>query len=339
MSAFAKNIKLVLPLVLVLSIVGCGHTTNVATPTTNATTSLTKATATATQTTTSKMTKVAGPATYIAASSLGLVDRNLYTYGDVDKKLADSLESVLKKYKNNISIACWSTDGSRAVLYNTKQTYFSACTIKMPVMYAYCKQIDAGKIDADKKLTYASRHYYGGSGEIRHQPYGTQYSTKYLIEKSLSVSDNVAYVMLLEEYGKDAMNATVEQLGCDSVAFSSGSKWAKQMNARDLMVVWSEVYKYFCSGSSNAKMLKDACTNTDFNYGTEKITEYDYSHKSGDNFGEFRAYHDAGIVWSDVPYVYVVLTRSEGTAYDRATVDASMEIVKEIMTNNEGGIK
>ena len=98
------------------------------------------------------------------------------------------------------------------------------------------------------------------------------------------------------------------------------------------MVVWSEIYKYFCSDSPNAKMLKDACTNTKFNYGTKRVTEYDYSHKSGDNFGEFRAYNDAGIVWAEVPYVYVVLTRSEGTQYDRNTVDPAMEIVKKIMT-------
>ena len=325
----AKIVSIALSIIVVLCSAGC--TNSPTHPTTNhgntTTTMITTTTKRTTNTTSSPKND-----TTISVVELGLVDKNLYIYGDANAKLANDLSNILKKYKNNISIACWSTDGSRAVIYNTQQTYFSACTIKMPVMYAYCKQIDAGNIDANKKLTYDARHYYGGSGEIRYQPYGTQYTTKHLIEKSLSISDNVAYVMLLEEYGKDAMNTIVKQLDCDSVAFSSGSKWAKNMNARDLMAVWSEVYKYFCSGSENAKMLKDACTNTDFNYGTERITEYDYSHKSGDNFGEFRAYHDAGIVWSDVPYVYVVLTRSEGAAYDRNTVDAAMELVKEIMT-------
>ena len=328
----AKIVSIALSIIVVLCSAGCTNspthpTTNQCHTPTTMTTSTTKRTTSTTKTTSPPKNNMT-----ISVVDLGLVDKNLYAYGDVNTKIANDLSNILKKYKNNISIACWRTDGSRAVLYNTEQTYFSACTIKMPVMYAYCKQMDAGNIDANKKLTYEARHYYGGSGEIRYQSYGTQYTTKHLIEKSISISDNVAYVMLLKEYGKDAMNTMVKQLDCDSVAFSSDSKWAKNMNARDLMVVWSEVYKYLCGNSENAKMLKDACTNTDFNYGTETITEYDYSHKSGDNFGEFRAYHDAGIVWSDVPYVYVVLTRSEGTAYDRNTVDAAMELVKEIMT-------
>ena len=268
----------------------------------------------------------------ISVHDLGLVDKNLYTYGNINKQLANQLKSILKNYDNNISIACWSTDGSRAVLYNTQQTYFSACTIKMPVMYAYCKQMDDGVIDPNEKLTYQKRHWHQGSGEIRYHAYGNQYTTQELVEKSLSISDNVAYKMLLERYGKEPLKQLAKQLDCESIVFSDGSKWAKNINARDLMVVWSDIYDYFCSDSTNAKMLKNACTNTKFNYGTKRLTEYDYSHKSGDNFGEFRAYHDAGIVWSDVPYVYVVLTHSEGTSYDSDTVDPAMEIINKIMT-------
>lgn len=268
----------------------------------------------------------------ISVYDLELIDKNLHTYGDIDKQLKNQLKSILKNYDNNISIACWSTDGSRAVLYNTQQTYFSACTIKMPVMYAYCKQMDDGVIDPNEKLTYQKRHWHQGSGEIRYHSYGNQYTTQELIEKSLSISDNVAYKMLLERYGKEPLKQLAKQLDCESIVFSEGSKWAKNINARDLMVVWSDIYDYFCSDSINAKMLKNACTNTKFNYGTKRLTEYDYSHKSGDNFGEYRAYHDAGIVWSDVPYVYVVLTRSEGTSYDRNTVDSAMKIINRIMT-------
>ena len=268
----------------------------------------------------------------IDVNSLGYVGKNLEAYGDVDEKLANELNTLLKKYSNNISIACWRVDGSRAVLYNTQQGFFSACTVKMPVMYGYCKEMDAGNINPNTTLTYESRHYYTGSGDIRYKPYGTKFTVKTLVEKSLSISDNVAYIMLLEKYGKELHNQNMKKLGCDSVAFSNGSKWAKEIKARDLMVVWSEIYKYFCSDSPNAKMLKDSCTNTKYNYGTKRVTEYDYSHKSGDNFGEFRAYNDAGIVWAEVPYVYVVLTRSEGTQYDRNTVDPAMEIVKKIMT-------
>lgn len=330
-----RKMKLVLPIVLALTLVGCSVTNGPDMQDNESTIASVKTTTTTKETATTKTTMPVDDDKYISASSLGLVDKNLYTYGDVDEKLADELEAILKNYNNNISIACWSTDGSKALLYNTEQTYFSACTIKMPVMYVYCKQIDEGVINPNEKLTYQQRHWHQGSGEIRYHAYGNKYTTQELIEKSLSISDNVAYKMLLERYGREPLKQLAKDLDCESICFSNGSKWSKNLNARDLMVVWSEIYNYFCSNSEAAKMLKDACTNTKFNYGTKTITEYDYSHKSGDNFGEFRAYHDAGIVWSDVPYVYVVLTRSEGTAYDRNVVDSAMEIVKEIMTDDK----
>jgi beta-lactamase class A len=260
------------------------------------------------------------------------VGQELYTSGNVDKNLSDELAFVLNDYGKNISIVCWSVDGSKVLEYNTKQSYFSACTVKMPVMYSYCKLADQGLLDINKELTYTAEHFYKGSGDIRYQPYGSKYTTAQLITKSLSISDNVAYVMLLDEYDKAPVNTLMNELGCNSIMLSSSSKWAKNIKAKDLAVVWSEIYNYFCSNSPNAKILKNACTNTPYNYGTKVITEYEYSHKSGNNYGEFCAYNDAGIVWSEVPYVYVVLTDSEGTQYDINTINSVMKIVNKIMT-------
>lgn len=320
-----KIIIYILIATILISLTGC-HTAQNLPPQITSTSTTTSTTVVSTTTTEPT------PTFYIAPSELKLVDKNLYTYGEVDKALADQLEQTLQSYNKNISIACWSTDGSKAILYNTKQTYFSACTIKMPLMYAYCQEIEKGNINLRTLHTYEPRHWHQGSGDIRYGAYYTQYTTKQLIQKSINISDNVAYKMLLEAYGKKPLEQLSKALNCKSLNLSPGGKWAKAINARDLAVVWSEIYNYFNTNSSTAKMLKDSCTNTKFNYGTKTITEYDYSHKSGDNFGEYRAYHDAGIVWSDVPYIYVVFTRSEGTTYDSNVVDTSMELVKEIMT-------
>ena len=282
-------------------------------------------------TTTSTISTTAHTTVTSAVKSNIDVGHELYVSGNVNKELANELSFVLDDYGKNISIVCWSVDGSKVVEYNTKQSYFSACTVKMPVMYSYCKLADAGLIDMNKELTYMSKHFYKGSGKIRYQPFGTKYTTAQLINESLSISDNVAYVMLLDAYGKVPVNTLMDELGCSSINLSSSGKWAKNIKAKDLATVWNEIYNYFCSDATNAELLKNACTNTPYNYGTLCITE-DYSHKSGDNFGEFCAYNDAGIVWSEVPYVYVVLTNSEGTQYDINTVNSAMKIVNKIMT-------
>lgn len=268
----------------------------------------------------------------IIPEDLEYTGKEIKTYGDVNQTLISELTSVLSKYNKNISIACWKTDGSMAVTYNTNQTYFSACTIKIPIMLYCCKLIDAGKISKDTQLTYQEKHYHGGSGKIRYQAYGTKYTVEYLINQGLSISDNVAYEMIVDYIGHEGFNAMLEELGCKSLIVPNYSIWASKAQVNDFVKVWEAVYNYFNKNTVGSNILKTACTNTPFNYGSRAIKEYEYSHKSGDNFGASCAYNDAGIIWSNTPYVYAIFTKSEGEYIDANTVDNAMKIINEIMT-------
>ena len=64
-------------------------------------------------------------------------------------------------------------------------------------MLSICKQIDAGVADESELLTYESKHYHKGSGQIKNSAYDTKYSIGTLIHESLNISDNVAYEMLI----------------------------------------------------------------------------------------------------------------------------------------------
>ena len=194
-----------------------------------------------------------------------------------------------------------------------------------------CKIIEENNIDINTTMTYQEKYYHGGSGDIRYQPYGTKYTLKELITKCLYISDNVAYEMLLDYFGLTEYNQMVKELGCDSLHLED--MWVTYTKAKDLAIIWQEVDKYFSTGSEMSKVLKNACTNSPYNYGTLKIDE-EYSHKSGDNTGTYAAYNDAGIVWDkENPYVYVVLTHSEGTWNDESAVNNAMGVVYDIMTS------
>ncbi|MBQ3543953.1 MAG: serine hydrolase [Lachnospiraceae bacterium] len=266
-------------------------------------------------------------------ASLQFHDKNVMVYGDINPNSEDviKLQQTLQSYNKNISLAVWRTDNAKALTYNTNQTYFSACTIKIAYVLACCKVIDNGYADENTMLTYQERHYHQGSGKIRKSEYGTSYSIKDLINLSLSISDNVAYKMLLEHFGLQTYNSIVKSLGCNSLIINR--MWGSRVNVNDYITLWNEVYNYFSSGAKMSEHLKNSCTNTPFNYGTKTLTNIDYSHKSGDNFGESAVYNDAGIVWGDNHYIYAVFTNSEGTSYDIQTVNTVMEMVHKIMTN------
>lgn len=271
----------------------------------------------------------AGP---IAPNSFGDHGKELIVYGDIDANdpRVISLRDTLLSYNKNISLAVWRKDGTRAISFNTSQTYFSACTIKIGFILNCCKIIDSGAVDENTLLTYEQKHYHKGSGKIKNSEFGSQYSIKTLINLCLSISDNVAYEMLSDYFGLSQYNAMIDALGCNSLRLKS--IWAYNVKVKDYIIIWNEVYNYFESGAKMSVYLKNACTNTPFNYGTETLAEgIDYSHKSGDNFGNSAVYNDAGIVWEDNAYIYAVFTNSEGTRYDIDTVNTAMDLVYQLM--------
>lgn len=265
------------------------------------------------------------------SSDLELIGQELKIYGTADTSLAEQLANALQGYNKNISLACWKTDGSLGIVYNTQQSYFSACTIKAPVMLYCCKLIDAGELNKDEVLTYEKRHYHGGSGKIRFNAYGSTYTVEELITLALSISDNVAYKMLVERIGRDGFNTMLTEYECPSLIVPSWSLWASYAQAQDFVKVWDKINQYFATNTLGAQILKNACTNTRFNYGSQAIPEYEYSHKSGENYGSNCAYNDAGIIWAETPYVYSVFTKSEGTHEDANTVDEVMRLVNSLM--------
>ena len=351
-----KIISAILVAVLLLGVVGCGNTninadsTKPIEPIESGTETLKPdgvQTSSTTLNTTTKAEKpmvtepvttepiITQPTYQFTPSDLEFGGKTLITYGDIDEELIKELEKVLKNYNKNISLSCWRTDGSLALTYNSNQTYFSACTIKMPVMLYCCKLIDEGKINKDTQLTYEEKHYHGGSGKIRYQAFGTKYTVEYLINQGLSISDNVAYKMIVDYIGHDGFNNMLKELGCDSISVPNWSIWASYVKTNDFIKVWDAVHKYFETNTLGAQILKTACTNTPFNYGSQAIKEYEYSHKSGDNFGTNCVYNDAGIIWAEVPYVYAVFTKSEGEWIDENTVDTAMKLVNQIMTKHK----
>ena len=267
---------------------------------------------------------------FISVDELEYVNKELKIYGNVDKELAAELEKILKDYNKNISVAAYSLDGEKALVYNSNQTYFSACTIKMPIMLYCCKQIDEGKIDKDTILTYEERHYHGGSGSIRYNAFGSKYSIETLITLGLSISDNVAYEMIVEYLGHDGFNAMMKELGCTSTIVPNWSIWASKAQVNDFIKIWREVYEYFETGSVGAEILKNACTNTKFAYGVNAL-DVDYSHKSGDNFPPNAVHNDAGIIWTGNDYLFAIFTNSEGNSYDNKVIGNTAKKIYEIM--------
>ncbi len=273
------------------------------------------------------------PEKLLDVSTLGTTGKDVIFAG-IDEAKAKEIDAILDGFGKNISLAVASKDGEKFILYNTEQQYFSACTIKIPWILYLCKGIDSGKYSKDTVLTYQQKHYHDGSGIIRKGNYGDTYTVEKLIHLCLSISDNVAYEMLVDMIDRNDFDQFTRDLGYQSFQLKSWSIWSSNSVVKDYVGIWNETYKYFETGTPGAVMMKNGCTNTYFAYGVETLKDSDYSHKSGDNFGSNCAYNDAGIVWAETPYMYAVFSKCEGTSQDIKNVNAVMTIVHELFGGN-----
>ena len=260
-------------------------------------------------------------------------DNVLLVYGDIDptdEETAEVLEQIrgmIRAYDKRVSFCAYALDGSRAITYNCEEQYFSACTIKTGFLLYCCLAIEQGLTSVDEVMYYQEKYYHGGSGKIKDSAYGTPYTLGYLIQQALTISDNVAYEMLSAYFGHTGYNQMIETLELDRLKLGS-SIWSHRMTARDLAIIWRELYFYFQTDTKMANLYYNACTNTPFNYATVYLKEK-YSHKSGDNFGKNAVYNDGAIIWADRPYVIAILNNSEGEPQDEKLVGTIVKLIND----------
>lgn len=251
---------------------------------------------------------------------MGGLGKQLYAFGELGTDGPAELETLnmlLNDYKHNISLVAYSLDGKKAIAYNTGAQIFCACTVKAPYTLYCLMQMENGKATLDTQMTYEKKHYEPGTGDMQYKPFGTVFDMRTMLHKSMSISDNVGYMMAADYFGRDGYNAWVSSIGAPSMQIKP-TVWSLRANALDLAVCWREIYKYFCRGGEYAEFLYNSCTGTKDNYSTAAL-DVNYSHKQGHNrSGDWTSYSDAGIVWKEgAPYILAIITDAPGpSAYD-----------------------
>lgn len=241
----------------------------------------------------------------------------------------ESLQSVLDGHKYNISLCVYSVDGSKSLAYNTDTGIFGACTVKAAYTLYACKQMENGNGNLQTQITYEQKHYEPGTGDMQYSSFGTVFTMETALNKSMSISDNVGYLMSVDFFGRDGYNAYMRELGCDSLQIKP-TVWSLKTKADDLVKIWCEIYNYFGTNTEYSRFFKNSCTNTAGNYATESLQGVEYSHKQGHNStGDWLSFSDAGIVWKgDTPYIVAIITDAPGpNSYSKGEFAKIIDIV------------
>lgn len=251
----------------------------------------------------------------------------------LDEKYASDLgdlEKVLDGFGYNVSLVIYSLDGQKALSYNTEKTMFCACTVKAPYVLYCLYEMEKNDISLDMKLKYKSEHYESGTGDMQYSPVGTEFTLETIIDKTLGISDNVGYRMLVDYFGREGYNKWIAEMGCPSLQISP-TVWSLKAKALELAIVWREMNGYFKSDRKYADFLYSVCTDTGSDYATQSLGKVHTSHKSGHNgSGKWLSYSDAGILWQENgDYIYAIVSDAPGifSSAGANMMKAAMEII------------
>ena len=99
------------------------------------------------------------------------------------------------------------------VSHNADTVFFTASTLKVPLLVELYRQVDAGIIDVDQRIDLTDALRVPGSGVLKELASGVQPTVHDLAMLMIIISDNTATDILYNRVGGDNINNTMQQLG------------------------------------------------------------------------------------------------------------------------------
>ena len=165
----------------------------------------------------------ATPTTVTATKSSSLENRfSLIAVGEEIIPLKKQLTAVVDRYPQlNAGIIIADIESKNFVNIEGTSTFAAASTIKIPILVAFFQDVDAGKIQLSQSLAITSESIAEGSGNLQHQPVGKKYSALEIATKMITISDNTATNMLIEQLGGiEALNRRFADWGLKATNIS-----------------------------------------------------------------------------------------------------------------------
>jgi len=246
--------------------------------------------------------------------------------------------------------------GGAAIFVNPDSVFHAASTMKVPVMIEYFRALDAGRVRRDQDLLLGTefRSIVDGS------PYtldadvdsdssvfdrvGQRVPLRWLVERMIVRSSNLATNALIDVLDAKRVDATVRRLGATNTkvlrGVEDGKAFAAGLNnvtsARDLAALLEAIELGKAASKESCRAMVDILAAQEFNElipaGLPEGTKV--AHKTGWISG---VTHDAALVYPTgrKPYALVVLTKG---IEDRAVADALVADISRMVWEGVGAV-
>ena len=130
-----------------------------------------------------------------------------------ESSVMSAIEDFTAQTDGIVGVAAKHIETGERVSHNADTVFFTASTLKVPLLVELYRQVDAGLIDVNQRINLADALRVPGSGVLKELSSGFQPTVHDLAMLMIIISDNTATDILYNKVGGDNINDTMRQLG------------------------------------------------------------------------------------------------------------------------------
>jgi len=216
----------------------------------------------------------------------------------------EEIKNLTKDLLGTYGVYVYRFEDSKEYGLHQNEIFPAASLMKLPVILTLYQEAEAGKINLGEEYKLLEKDKRGGAGVLQSRPVGEVYTYRKLAELMGQYSDNTANNVLVKILGPEKIQQTIDNLGMKKTNF------AKYETApQDIGLFFKKLYEDGVVTSQHKEEILKFLTKTGFEdripAGIPK--EVRVAHKIGTEIGVFS---DAGIVFSQKPFVLVIMSKN-----------------------------
>jgi beta-lactamase class A len=123
------------------------------------------------------------------------------------------LQSAIDRVQGVVGVAAKHLVTGRELGHNTRMVFFTASTLKVPLLVELYRQVDEGRIHLDQRMELTDQLRVPGSGVFKELASGLQPTIRDAAMLMIIISDNTATDLLYELVGRENLSAALKKWG------------------------------------------------------------------------------------------------------------------------------
>lgn len=130
--------------------------------------------------------------------------------------LQQQIEAIVAGVDGIVGVYARDLTSGAEVAHNSDLVFPMASVVKIPILHELYRQVEAGTVDLDMRIPFSREHLVPGSGIVQDLDFGIAPTIKDLATLMITVSDNVATDLVIEQIGLAQVETAMAALGLAS---------------------------------------------------------------------------------------------------------------------------